>query len=170
MPMFARHLLSIAILPFTVMVIIPWWLATDNHIAWRTPGSAGEFALAVTGTACLTIGLALFLSSLRRFARDGNGTLAPWDPPRKFVVSGPYRFVRNPMISGVALVLLGESGLLRSAPHLTWALLFLAGNAVQIPLVEEPVLRRRFGAPYDEYCRNVGRLIPRWTPWTPSDG
>lgn len=170
MLMIARHLLSIAILPFTVTVIIPWWLAAENDIAWRTPASAKEFALAATGAACLAIGLALFVTSLRRFVTEGKGTLAPWDPPRKFVVTGPYRFVRNPMISGVILILLGESALLRSAPHLTWALLFLAGNAVQIPLVEEPVLRRRFGAPYEEYCRNVGRLIPRCTPWRPGDG
>jgi protein-S-isoprenylcysteine O-methyltransferase Ste14 len=128
------------------------------------------WASVVIGVPLLVIGLTLFTASLRRFAKDGEGTLAPWDPPRKFVVTGPYRFVRNPMISGVVLILFAESALLRSRPHLWWALAFLAANMVQIPLMEEPMLRARFGAAYDEYCRNVRRLIPRLTPWTPDDG
>ena len=74
------------------------------------------------------------------------------------------------MISGVVLILFAEAALLRSGQLATWALLFLAGNFVVIPVVEEPVLRQRFGAPYEEYCRNVGRLVPRFTPWTPRDG
>ena len=164
-----RHLLSIAVLPFTVTVIVPWWL-TGGAAAWRAPTNSGEASLVVIGAILFVAGLMLFGSSLRRFARDGEGTLAPWDPPRKFVVTGPYRFVRNPMISGVVMILFGEAVLLRSGAVMTWALLFLAGNALQIPLVEEPVLRRRFGAPYEEYCRNVGRLVPRFTPWVPKGG
>jgi protein-S-isoprenylcysteine O-methyltransferase Ste14 len=168
--MIARHLLSIAILPFTVTVIVPWWLARENGIRWSAPSGAKAVAIVLLGVAFLLIGLWLFVSSLGRFARDGEGTLAPWDPPRKFVVSGPYRFVRNPMISGVILMLLGESSVLRSRPHLVWAVIFFAGNALQIPLMEEPMLRVRFGAAYEEYCRHVGRLIPRLTPWAPRDG
>jgi protein-S-isoprenylcysteine O-methyltransferase Ste14 len=167
MLLIARHLLSIAILPFTVTVLIPWWLARANHLAWTTPTSPTDVALVAGGGVLLTIGLLLFAWSLTGFVTQGKGTLAPWDPPRRFVVTGPYRFVRNPMISGVVLILLGESALLRSGPHFTWALLFFAGNALQIPLMEEPVLRQRFGASYDEYCRHVGRLIPRLSPWMP---
>jgi protein-S-isoprenylcysteine O-methyltransferase Ste14 len=166
--MVLRHLLSIAILPFTVTVIVPWWLMQANGI--EAPHGSIALALVGSGIVLLVIGLVLFASSLGRFAKEGEGTLAPWDPPRKFVVSGPYRFVRNPMISGVVLILFAEAAMLRSVAHLTWALLFLAGNFIQIPLVEEPVLRERFGAPYEEYCRNVGRLVPRFTPWTPGDG
>jgi protein-S-isoprenylcysteine O-methyltransferase Ste14 len=166
--MILRHLLSIAILPFTVTVIVPWWLAQSSGIS--APHGATDLALVALGALLLAVGLLLFGASLGRFAKDGDGTLAPWDPPRKFVVTGPYRFVRNPMISGVVLILLGEAALLRSGLQLTWALLFLAGNLVVIPLVEEPMLRNRFGAAYEEYCRNVGRLVPRLTPWTPGDG
>ena len=170
MLMIARQLLSIAILPFTVTVLIPLWIARTEEIAMRAPAGLAGWASVVMGVLLLGFGLTLFTASLRRFAKDGKGTLAPWDPPRKFVVTGPYRFVRNPMISGVVLILFAESAFLRSRAHLWWALAFLAANMVQIPLMEEPMLRTRFGAPYDEYCRNVRRLIPRLTPWTPGDG
>jgi len=113
------------------------------------------------------VGLALFVASLRRFATEGRGTLAPWDPPHELVVRGPYRYVRNPMISGVLLVLLGEALVLRSRPHLVWACTFLAINAGYIPLREEPDLEDRFGEPYREYRRHVPRLFPRPRPWNP---
>ncbi|MFI5182692.1 MAG: methyltransferase family protein, partial [Thermoanaerobaculia bacterium] len=60
------------------------------------------------------IGLVLFVSSLHHFATRGRGTLAPWDPPRNLVVTGPYRFVRNPMISGIIFILFSEASLLQS--------------------------------------------------------
>lgn len=163
-----RHLLSIVILPFTMAVLIPGWLARRNGIVIQAPASVPAMMMVVVGAALLAIGLTLFASSLRRFASDGDGTLAPWDPPRKFVFTGPYRFVRNPMISGLIIILFGEAAVLRSQPHAMWALTFLAINAIYIPLFEEPQLRRRFGEPYEEYCRHVGRLVPRMTPWTPS--
>lgn len=169
MLMIARHLLSIAILPFTVTVLVPLWIARNNGVWWRSPSGVMEILSVLAGILLLGLGLTLFVASLRRFATEGEGTLAPWDPPRKFVVTGPYRYVRNPMISGVILILLSEAALLRSTPQLWWALIFFAGNLIQIPLMEEPLLRMKFGAPYEEYCRHVGRLIPRVTPWTPGE-
>ena len=71
------------------------------------------------------------------------------------------------MISGVVFVLFGEALLLGSRPHLVWALVFLGVNLVYIPLLEEPMLERRFGAAYVEYCRHVPRVIPRVRPWRP---
>jgi protein-S-isoprenylcysteine O-methyltransferase Ste14 len=113
--MFARHLLSVAVLPFSVAVLV-------------------------------------------------------WDPPRRLVVRGPYRYVRNPMISGVVFTLFSEALLLVSRPHLMWALIFLGANFVWIPLVEEAGLRHRFGDSYAQYCRHVPRLIPRLHPWEPEHG
>ena len=82
---------------------------------------------------------------------------------------GPYRYVRNPMISGVILALLGEALVLLSRPHLEWALIFLGINAAYILLIEEPRLAQRFGEAYREYCRHVPRLLPRWRPWGAKD-
>jgi protein-S-isoprenylcysteine O-methyltransferase Ste14 len=121
----------------------------------------------IAGLALLVIGVSLFVSSLRRFASDGKGTLAPWDPPRHLVIRGPYRYVRNPMISGVVFVLFGESLVLLSGPHFQWALIFLVINFIYIPMFEEQQLKERFGEAYIEYCRHVPRLVPRLRPWTP---
>jgi len=161
-----RHALAIAVLPFTVAVLVPLWLARREGIAAAPAISAEGIAVQASGLGLLLVGLALFIASLRRFATEGRGTLAPWDPPRELVVRGPYRFGRNPMISGVLLVLVGEGLVLRSRAHLLWAGLFLAINALYIPLLEEPMLERRFGERYREYCRHVPRLVPRIRPWS----
>ena len=161
-----RHLVAIAVFPFTVTVLIPLWLGRRGESALVAGPGLLRILAQAAGVALLGVGAALFIASLRRFA-EGEGTLAPWDPPRRLVVRGPYRFVRNPMISGVVLVLFGESLVLLSRPHLTWALIFLGINAVYIPLLEEPLLANRFGEAYREYCRNVPRLIPRLRPWEP---
>lgn len=162
-----RHILSVAILPFTVTVLVPLWIARRNGIASSLAGSGAALALQLGGVALLAIGLLLFVASLRRFATEGEGTLAPWDPPRRLVVRGPYRFVRNPMISGVVFVLFGEALVLLSIAHALWALAFLALNLVYILLLEEPQLARRFGESYREYCRRVPRVFPRLRPWEP---
>jgi protein-S-isoprenylcysteine O-methyltransferase Ste14 len=101
------------------------------------------------------------------FARIGKGTLAPWDPTSRLVVVGPYRHVRNPMISGVLTVLLGEAALFGSLPLLVWFGAAFAVNAVYFPLVEEPGLRERFGGDYEAYCAKVPRWLPRLRPWEP---
>src|SRR5687768_11804461 len=160
-----RHLAAIAMLPFVVAVIIPMWL----NARYESPlivGWPGVLLLAF-GLIPFGLGVFLFAHSVRRFASEGEGTLAPWDPPRNLVVRGPYRFVRNPMISGVLLVLIGEAMLFKSPAIAIWAVTFFALNAVVIPLIEEPQLRDRFGAAYIEYSNNVPRLIPRATPWIP---
>lgn len=160
-----RHLLSIAILPFVIAVVVPISLARRNNISLRLSDAPRDLALQFLGVLILGFGIFLFTASLRRFATEGDGTLAPWDPPRKLVVRGPYRYVRNPMISGVIFILFGESLVLLSIPHAMWALTFLAANFVYIPLLEEPMLRNRFGDDYVEYCNHVPRLFPRLQPY-----
>jgi protein-S-isoprenylcysteine O-methyltransferase Ste14 len=162
-----RHLVAIAILPLSAMVLIPLWLGRRNATTLALGSSLPEIGGQVLGCVLLAIGGLLFLVSVLRFVREGRGTLAPWDPPRRLVVGGPYRYVRNPMISGVVLVLFGQALVLLSRPHFLWALLFLGFNAIYIPLIEEPMLARRFGSEYREYCRHVPRLVPRLRPWTP---
>jgi len=166
---FARHLLSIALLPFTVAVLVPLWLARSNNISPAIGTTVPQMFAQVVGVLLLVIGLILFSTSLRKFVTEGEGTLAPWDPPRRLVVRGPYRYVRNPMISGVLFVLFGEALVLLSRPHFVWALIFLGANFIYIPLLEETGLRHRFGDSYVEYCHHVPRLIPRLRPWRPED-
>jgi protein-S-isoprenylcysteine O-methyltransferase Ste14 len=163
--MVVRHILAIALLPVTVVAVIPLWISRRTHVTLLLGGSARVILVQLVGTALLALGFALFVASLRRFATEGKGTLAPWDPPRAFVVSGPYRFVRNPMISGVIFMLWGEVLVLLSRPHAVWAAFCVVLNLIYIPVFEEPQLRRRFGASYEEYRRNVPRFIPRLTPW-----
>ena len=163
---FFRHLLSIALLPFSVTVLIPYWIARRNATSFHVAGTSFELAMRIASAPVFWVGFSLFLTSVVMFFRHGRGTLAPWDPPRKLVVKGPYRYVRNPMISGVIIILLGESMFLISRPHLAWALIFFSLNAFWIPLFEEPILRQQFGDDYREYCANVPRLVPRLRPWT----
>ncbi len=157
-------------LPFVATVVIPTFLLASGVGGRLTLGPAARVATVVLALASLAVGLALFVATVRLFARKGDGTLAPWDPTRKLVVEGPYRYVRNPMISGVAFVLLGEA-LLLAAPVLgLWFVLFTAVNAVYIPRAEEPGLVKRFGVEYERYRAHVPRWIPRRRPWRPDAG
>jgi protein-S-isoprenylcysteine O-methyltransferase Ste14 len=160
---FLRQILSVLILPTTVVVLIPAWIAREWHAGPTWPRSLVDGLAVAAGGLALTIGLTLFCASLLHFATEGRGTLAPWDPPRRLVVGGPYRYVRNPMISGVIFLLTGIALGLRSVPHAIWAGLFVTLNLILIPLVEEPVLEQRFGDDYRAYCRAVPRFVPRLT-------
>ena len=100
-----RHLLSVVLLPGTMVVLVPLWIARRYSIEPSWPRTAGGIVLAICGALMLVPGVLLFGSSLRRFFTSGRGTLAPWDPPARLVVSGPYRYVRNPMIAGVIFML-----------------------------------------------------------------
>ena len=162
-----RQLVAIMALPGTVVIAIPVWVAERNHLSFSAPRGPSDLALVLCGAALLVVGVTLFVASVYYFWSRGRGTLAPWDPPRQFVVEGPYRFVRNPMISGVIFVLAAEALIFRSRPHAEWAALFTLINAIYIPLFEEPMLAARFGAPYARYKRAVRRFFPRVRPWTP---
>jgi protein-S-isoprenylcysteine O-methyltransferase Ste14 len=159
--MLIRQVVSILVLPFAVTVVVPLWIARRSSIVLTAPRGFFSIGMWATGLVLAIAGLSLFCWSLYLFWIEGRGTLAPWDPPRRFVVSGPYRFVRNPMITGVALLLVAEACILRSTAHAEWAGLFALVNAIYIPLVEEPMLHARFGDPYAEYTRRVRRFLPR---------
>jgi protein-S-isoprenylcysteine O-methyltransferase Ste14 len=160
-----RHVLAVLVLPGTVAVAVPIWIARRYGVRASFPGSSGDAILAVLGVGLFALGAALFVAALHQFATAGRGTLAPWDPPRRLVVNGPYRFVRNPMIAGVIFIVFGIALALRSWPHGVWAMAFLLINAIYLPLDEEPRLERRFGADYREYREHVPRFVPRLRPW-----
>lgn len=159
-----RHILSILLLPATVTLVVPYLILSAR------PFPPWSLAAALLGAIVILCGLTLVVVTIRFFATLGRGTLAPWDPPKHLVVAGVYRHVRNPMISGVVLILLGEVLGFRSLPLLWWALGFLALNMTYIPLLEEPRLEGRFGDEYRQYKRNVPRWVPRRTAWVPPWG
>ena len=166
-----RHLRAIGLLPFVATAVVPGFLVWrgDVRVGWGLPDGLAVLP-ALVGVSLVGVGLALFVRTVSLFVTVGRGTLAPWDPTSRLVVRGPYRHVRNPMISGVLFVLLGEAAVLGSPALLIWAAVFLAVNAIYMPLVEEPALKRRFGEDYESYAASVPRWLPRLTPWDPVPG
>ena len=157
---------AVAILPGTALVYVPGaiaWMSAEWGLAPDLPDPAqprfwGALLLGAAGLA-----FAVWTTSLFRVV--GKGTPGPWAPPSRLVIRGPYRHVRNPMITGVLLLLAAEALMLGSWPIAGWLLAFFLGNAVYFPMVEEPALEQRFGDPYRHYKANVPRWIPRWRPW-----
>ncbi len=157
-----RHALSILLLPFLAAAVIPWLLLTF------VGASDHQWSDAVIAWLPRTIGVVLFLAGfllfswcLSLFYRIGKGTLAPWDPTQNLVAVGPYRFVRNPMITGVASMLVGEALFWGSSRIGFWASLFVAINHVYFVVAEEPGLEKRFGEGYRIYKSKVPRWLPR---------
>jgi len=162
-----KSVLAVVLLPFTAAVVIPLLLIRSVgsiRIGWGLPSPASALP-AAAGILLAAVGLYFLIGTIRLFRIAGKGTLAPWHPPQTLVVEGPYRFVRNPMITGVAGILLGEAIFFGSLPLFLYFLLFAAVNGIYIPGLEEPALDRRFGPAYAEYKRNVPRWIPRYPPW-----
>lgn len=149
------------LLPVFVLIIMP--LLIESNFIFRMN------IISIVGLMILLIGLVTMILTIRMFIQLGKGTLAPWSPTRKLVVFGLYRYVRNPMILGVSLILLGESILFRSYRIAVWLVIFFLTNHFYFLLFEEPGLEKRFWREYVEYKRNVPRWIPRLTPWSPQD-
>jgi len=161
-----KILRDVIALPFVVTIVIPVVILTlvrapDASITLSNP------VMVTLGGVFLITGISLLASTVRLLATIGKGTLAPWGQTRRLVVEGPYRFVRNPMITGVISILLGESLVMGSIALGVWAATFALLNAVAIPLYEEPRNRRVFGLEWDKYKRHVPRWLPRFTPWAP---
>lgn len=114
----------------------------------------------VAGMTIGVIGAAVALWCVLTFVSVGRGTPAPFDPPRRLVTKGPYRFVRNPMYIGTDLVLIGTALFYESVPLLGYAVLFALVAHVFVVLYEEPSLRRTFGKEYETYCHRVRRWWP----------
>ena len=164
--MFWRMLITVLILPGTALVFVPvlfLWATIDLEPGLKFAGLGNvEFWI---GLAAWLIGLGLAVWTVRLFVIQGQGTPAPWDPPQKLVVAGPYRHVRNPMITAVLLMLVAESLFLQSSAIAAWLIIFFIINGVYFPLSEEKGLERRFGEDYLRYKRNVPRWLPRLSPW-----
>ena len=160
----SEHLKSF-ILPFLMLIALPAGI-NFAEIRWGgmslvTSSWVGLLSGALIGLA----GLVLLVVSIRLIIVYANTTVMPWIPSEKLVVRGPYRYVRNPMILGVVLVMVSEGLLLGSNGILILALVFFLVNTVYFILSEEPKLEERFGEDYRRYKANVSRWWPRLKPW-----
>ncbi|MDR1365741.1 MAG: hypothetical protein LBJ03_01455 [Holosporales bacterium] len=156
-----RWIRAVIALPFNVLVVAPVIILAIADYHWKF----NEIYLMIIGAVLLVIGLFLAGWTMWLFAQKGKGTAAPWDPPKKLVVAGPYCYVRNPMILSVLIMLVAESLLLNSWHIFIWSIVFLVGNLVYFPLVEEKKLEKSFGVDYLNYKFGVPRWIPRLTAW-----
>lgn len=104
----------------------------------------------------------ILLWSFWNFLHEGRGTPAPIDPPKELVVTGFYRYVRNPMYFGVLLILVGHFLWLGFWYILAFTGLAFLATHLFVTLYEEPTLRKKFGAAYEDYLGRVPRWIPRW--------
>jgi protein-S-isoprenylcysteine O-methyltransferase Ste14 len=157
---FLKHIFSF-ILPTTVLIIIPLLIEKKRSISFN--------AISILGILIMLCGLTLMFLTIRMFIRIGKGTLAPWHPTRKLVTASLYGYMRNPMILGVNIVLIGEAITFQSWPIAIWGGFFFILNTVYFIFSEEPGLVKRFGQEYEEYKRNVPRWIPRRHPWKPKE-
>jgi protein-S-isoprenylcysteine O-methyltransferase Ste14 len=162
-----RRLFVSLFLPFALLVVFPMvvvLMGAASRIAFLQ-GAPQSGITSVIGGFLIAVGLALGLATMPLFLRQSRGTVMPWEPAGELIVEGVYRYVRNPMHTGVFSVLLGEGLVLRSPAILAIAILAVLLHLLYIPLSEERDLERRFGEAYRLYKDNVPRWIPRLTPW-----
>ena len=157
----ALPLLKLAV--FTVLVpgSVAVWMPYYFFLSRGRGGSLTLDSPTLAGITLIVLGTSGYLWCALDFAFTGRGTPAPIDPPKVLVARGLYRYVRNPMYVSVLLVLLGESILFKNLRLLRYAGIMAVGFHLFVLLYEEPALRNKFGASYEEYCRTVPRWIPR---------
>jgi len=153
--------LFFVVAPMMIAGVVPWLV---THWEFQAP-FAGVELTRVAGIALIIVGLPGLLDSFARFAIQGIGTPAPVAPTENLVVTGLYRYVRNPIYVAVVAIVLGQATLFGDA-RLLWygAFLWLAFHLFVVAY-EEPTLRETFGSEYEDYRANVPRWIPRLTPW-----
>jgi protein-S-isoprenylcysteine O-methyltransferase Ste14 len=139
-----------------LLVYVPSRLLSTAHIVPPTVIGAAQIA----GMIITTAGAAVALWCLLTFVFVGKGTAAPFDPPRRLVVRGPYRFVRNPIYISAILAMLGLALFYRSLSILLYAGLIFLATHLLVVAYEEPTLRRTFRSDYEAYCRRVNRWWP----------
>ena len=151
----------LVIAPGTVAGYVPWLICR-----WQVrPPLLGISLFRVTGVLLILTGLPVLLDSFARFAIQGLGTPAPVFPTKHLVISGLFRYVRNPMYVAVLSLIIGQGLLFGSVSVLAYGIAVWLGFSLFVLAYEEPVLRKTFGAEYEEFCANVPRWIPRLKPW-----
>ena len=154
--MFKNSLFTVLV-PGTVAVYIPLRIVTSRTGTLRPDWGAWQIAALLP----LSIGAAIYFWCLWDFAVRGHGTPAPIDAPKHLIVRGLYKYVRNPMYIGVLLVTVGWAVLIQTSRILVYGIVVGLFFHLFVVLFEEPLLRERFGEVYLNYCRGVGRWVPR---------
>ena len=147
-----------ALAPGVVVGVLPWWLTR-----WEARPAA--LPVRLIGGLLLMAALPVLVSAFVRFVRDGLGTPAPVAPTERLVVSGAYRYVRNPMYLAVIGAIVGEALLLGQTVLLGYGALVAFLMVSFVRLYEEPVLQQRYGEAYEAYRRAVPGWLPRLHPW-----
>jgi protein-S-isoprenylcysteine O-methyltransferase Ste14 len=152
------------IAPGSVSGLLPVWIARghDPSPVLESPG------FHIAGIVLAIMGAAPLVESFARFALVGLGTPAPVAPPKHLVVTGFYRYMRNPMYIGVLTIISGDALILADPWLFAYAVAVWLLFQSFVLVYEEPTLRRRYGNEYDTFCAHVPRWIPRLTPWTPA--
>jgi len=153
-----RSIFFTFLLPGTVTLLIPYWLVSSRG----TGVFSSRRPLRYLGLPLIVIGAAGLLWCIWEFFSEGQGTIAPVDPPKYLVIRGLYKYVRNPMYVAVVTILLGQAIFFMSLPVLIEAGVFTVLANLFVAFYEEPFLRRRFGESYERYSQTVGRWIPRY--------
>lgn len=147
--------------PGTLAGLIPW-----SFTRWELRSALGDsWGIRAIGILLIAVGSVGLIDSFARFVMDGLGTPAPIAPPERLVVSGLYRYVRNPMYVCVVSAILGQGLFFGDIGLLIYCAIVWLGFTLFVVVYEEPTLRSTFGASYATYCNGVGRWIPRLTPW-----
>ena len=153
--------LFFVVAPCVLAGLIPW-----SMTSWEF--GRALFGLEVTraiGVVFILIGLPGLVDSFARFALQGLGTPAPVAPTQTLVVTGLYRYVRNPIYVAVVAIILGQALLFGDWRLVVYGALFWLASHVFVVAYEEPTLKQTFGAQYEAFRANVPRWVPRLTPW-----
>jgi len=149
------------------LILVPGLFVIAIPLAYLRVGPQVETGvLAWLAIPLWLVGWTVIIWCFRDFLVKGRGTPAPFDPPKELVATGPYRYVRNPMYGGVELALTANFLWFGYWWMLAYAAFLFATFHLFILFYEEPGLKQRFGASYEEYCRAVPRWIPRLFPST----
>jgi protein-S-isoprenylcysteine O-methyltransferase Ste14 len=149
--------------PFTLAGLIPWAM-TDWQLQ---PPFLGLEWTRYLGAAMILAGVPGLVDAFARFALQGLGTPAPIAPPRNLVVTGLYRYVRNPIFVALVAIILGQAVLMGDWRLIVYGTLLWLAFHVQVVAYEEPTLTQTFGKEYEAFRAAVPRWIPRLTPWRP---
>ena len=153
--------LFFAVAPSSVAGLVPWWI---TRWEFRPPFFDLDATRAV-GILLIVAGLPGLVDSFARFALQGLGTPAPIAPTQNLVVTGLYRYVRNPIYVALVAIILGQAVLFGDWRLLLYGALVFVAFHIFVLAYEEPTLRESYGAEYETYRANVPRWIPRLTPW-----